>query len=93
MPQLWYCPKCDAGARTVDEKQPMHPCRGLAGLMVPLVRQGVKADLRAVEREDYVGKSLVQVDANGRPIMAVKTVRDEGEDCTVFPDTATIQRG
>jgi hypothetical protein len=58
--------------------------------MVPLLREGVKADVRAVEREDYVGKELVQVDDNGRPVMAVKTVRDDGEDCTVFPATAAI---
>lgn len=71
----------------------MHPCPGLAGLMVPLLREGVRADLRVVEREDYVGNDFVQIDGNGRPVMAVKTVRDDGEDCTVFPSTATIKRG
>lgn len=91
--QIWYCPKCNASARTNDASQPMHPCRGLTGLMVPLVREGVRADLRPVEREDYVGKEMVQTDGEGRPVMAVKTVRDDGEDCTVFPATATIQRG
>jgi hypothetical protein len=41
-----------------------------------------------VEREDYVGKEIVRVDANGRPIMAVKTIRNDGEDCHVFAPTA-----
>lgn len=93
MTQLWYCPKCNASAMTNDASQPMHPCRGIAGLMIPLLREGVRADLRPVEREDYVGKDLVQVDGNGRPVMAVRTIRDDGEDCTVFPATATIQEG
>lgn len=71
-----------------DTRTPMHRCKGMAGLLVPLLPRGVRADLRPVEREDYVGKEIVRVDANGRPIMAVKTVRDDGEDCHVFAPTA-----
>lgn len=75
-------------AKTVSDKTPMHQCKGMAGLMVPLIREGTRADHRAVERGDYVGKELVTCDANGRVIMAVQTVRDEGEDCTVYAPTA-----
>lgn len=73
---------------TVETKIPMHRCKGMAGLMVPLIREGTRAEHRAVERGDYVGKELVTCDANGRVIMAVQTVRDEGEDCTVYAPTA-----
>jgi hypothetical protein len=71
-----------------DTRSPMHRCKGMAGLLVPLIARGVRADLRPVEREDYVGKEIVRVDANGRPIMAVKTIRNDGEDCHVFAPTA-----
>jgi hypothetical protein len=87
-PQLWDCPKCPAEARTVDTKIPHHQCPGMAGLMVPLVRRGESVKVEAVEREDYIGRELVQVDGNGRPVMAVVTTRDDGQDCTVFAPTA-----
>ncbi|MGR6922559.1 hypothetical protein ACU635_50610 [[Actinomadura] parvosata] len=60
----------------------------MAGLMVPLTPEGVRCDVRAVEREDYVGRELVQLDGNGRPIMAVITEREDGQDCTVYAPTA-----
>lgn len=86
--RLWECPNCTSSARTVDAKQPMHPCAGLAGLMVPLVVRGTDCKVEAVEREDYVGDELVQTDGNGRPVMAAVTTRDDGQDCTVFAPTA-----
>jgi hypothetical protein len=84
----WHCTLCPSAAITRDGSTPMHPCRGMAGLMVPLTPVGVAAELRAVEREDYVGRELVQTDGNGRPVMAVRTLRDDGEDCTVYAPTA-----
>ena len=87
--QPWDCPNCESWATTVDAKTPMHRCKGLAGLMVPLVRHGIACKVEAVERGDYVARELVQTDANGRPVMAVVTTRDDGQDCTVFPPTAT----
>jgi hypothetical protein len=86
--QIWYCPSCPSSARTVDGKIPHHPCPGFAGLMVPLVRQGERVKIAAVEREDYIGPELVQTDGNGRPVMAVVTTRDDGQDCTVYAPTA-----
>ena len=86
--QLWECPNCSSVARTVDAKIPMHPCRGLAGLMVPLVPKGTDCKVEAVERGDYVGQESVQIDVNGRPMMAVVTTRDDGQDCTVYAPTA-----
>ncbi len=84
----WDCPNCNSHATTVDDTTPMHPCRGLAGLMVPLVPVGQRCKVEAVEREDFVGQELVQTDGNGRPVMAVVTTRDDGQDCTVFAPTA-----
>jgi hypothetical protein len=60
----------------------------MAGLSVPFVADGTRSKLEAVEREDYIGRELVQVDGNGRPIMSVITTRDEGQDCTVYAPCA-----
>jgi hypothetical protein len=90
--QHWHCPKCGLDdvthipAGTVAQR--MHACSAFAGLTVPMLPAGVKADLRAVERQDYIGGELVQVDANGRPVMAVVTTREDGQDCTVYAPTA-----
>ncbi len=71
----------------------MHPCRGMAGLMIPLVPAGQRCKVEAVEREDYIGDELVQTDGNGRPVMSVITTRDDGQDCTVYAPTAIAQEG
>ncbi len=93
MPTGWWCPNCDAAARTVTTRIPMHPCPGLKGLMAPLVREGVSAKVEAVERGDWVGSEAVQTDGEGRPVMAVVTIREDGQDCTVFAPTATASGG
>jgi hypothetical protein len=53
------------------------------------VAVGTKAKVEAVERGDYIGRELVQSDGNGRPVMAVVTTRDDGQDCAVLAPTAT----
>jgi hypothetical protein len=91
--QRWACPSCDFTDVT-HEAQPhtrMHACRGLAGLTAPMVPAGTRAVHRAVEREDYINGDLVQLDGNGRPVMAIVTTRDDGEDCTVFAPAATLR--
>lgn len=89
--RTWFCPSCDSAARTVDQKTPMHPCKGLAGLMAPLVPEGQRAKHTAVEREDWIGKELVQYDARGRPMMSVRTETDDSLSTTVFSPTARMQ--
>lgn len=85
----WECAnQCGSTAQTGDGKTPMHPCKNMAGLMAPLVLLGTKAKVEAVERQDFIGREQVQTDANGRPMMAVVTTRDDGQDCTVFAPTA-----
>lgn len=88
----WVCPSCDSAARTVDWKTPMHPCKGLAGLMAPLVPEGQKAQHRANERGDWVGRELVQRDGNGRPVMSVITETEDSLSTTVYAPAATISK-
>lgn len=86
--QHWVCPNCPATAVTVGQPNRFHNCPGLAGLLAPLVLEGVRCKVVAEEREDYVGREDVRLDANGRAVMAVRTVRDDGEDLAVFAPTA-----
>lgn len=86
--RTWACPSCDSVARTVDAKTPMHPCKGLAGLMAPLVPEGQRANHVAVERGDWIGRESVQLNADGRPIMAITTETDDSLSTTVFAPTA-----
>jgi hypothetical protein len=53
-----------------------------------MVIDGVRCKVVAEEREDYIGREDVRLDGNGRPVMAVRTVRDDGEDLAVFAPTA-----
>lgn len=88
--QLNYgCPNCDRTLSTTNPKLPHHPCRGLRGLLAPFVVAGVRAKVETVERGDYVGRELVQADGEGRPVMAIVTTRDDGQDCTVLAPCAT----
>jgi hypothetical protein len=86
----WSCPNC-AFTDVTREVQPhsrFHNCAGLAGLSAPMVPAGTRAKVEAVEREDYIGGQDVQYDGNGRPIMAVVTTRDDGNDVAVYAPTA-----
>lgn len=87
----WECPNCTTVTVTHEARPhtPFHPCRGLHGLTAPFVAAGVKAKVAVVERGDYVGREKVQTDSDGRPVMAVVTTRDDGQDCAVLAPTAT----
>ena len=89
--QHWVCPNCTFEDVT-HEAQPhsrFHTCRGLFGITAPMVPKGTRADVRAVEREDYIGTETPQIAPNGRPVMAVVTERDDGQDAAVFAGLAT----
>lgn len=93
--QRWECPNCTATDVT-HEAQPhtrFHNCRGLRGLSAPFVPAGTRCEVKVVEREDYVGKEVVTTDGEGRPVMAVETVRDDGNDVAVFAPCATSAGG
>jgi hypothetical protein len=87
----WTCPNCDL-EQVTHETRPhtrFHACAGLrGGLTAPMVPAGTRCKVEAVERADYVGSELVQLDPTGRPVMAVVTTRDDGMDCAVFAPTA-----
>jgi hypothetical protein len=87
----WSCPNCVEQAVTHEHRPhtPFHSCRGLRGLSAPFVPDGTACKVEAREREDWVGKELVQVDGEGRPVMSIVTTRDEGQDCAVLAPCAT----
>lgn len=90
--QRWECPSCDFTDVThiPGYVSHLHPCRGQRLLMVPMVPAGTRAVHVVRDREDYVGGELVQADAEGRVVMAVNTIRDDGMDATVYAPTATV---
>jgi len=89
--QHWVCPNCTL-TQVTREQAPhtrFHACAGLKGLTAPMVPAGTRCKVEAVEREDYIGGELVQVDGEGRPIMRVEVTRDGGNDVAVLAPCAT----
>lgn len=86
----WVCPNCTYTDVTFEmaPHTRFHPCRGLRGLTAPMVPDGLRAKVEAVDREDYVGEEMPQVDGEGRPVMSIITTRDDGQDCSVLAPTA-----
>jgi hypothetical protein len=90
---IWTCPNCDTRARTLEPRPhtQFHNCPGTFGLVVPMVIEGTRCKIEAVEREDYCGadaRGIQYAPADGRPYMSVITTRDDGNDCTVYAPTA-----
>lgn len=86
---LFRCPSCQTelnGPAAPAGAYPAHACPALAGVMVPMVpASGPKSRHVLVEREDVVGKARGLVWADGRPISAVRTEREDGSnDTTIF---------
>lgn len=90
--QRWVCPNCPATAVTTGQANRFHPCPGLSGMLAPMVLDGVRARVRAVVREDYASGADIRYDDEGRPVMAVVTDRDDGQDCVVYAPSAHIRR-
>lgn len=88
----WECLSCEAACASPgsDPRTPLHSCRGLKGLMVPMVSAGTRGKHVVNMRDDYVGSEDIQTDGEGRPVMSVQTVRDDGEDCAVYVPTARL---
>lgn len=89
--QRWACPNCTLTAVTHGAGNRFHDCPGLAGLYAPMVLDGVRCSVRAVLREDYVGREDVRWDGLGRPVMSVVVERDEGLDRVVYAPTAHVR--
>lgn len=88
--QHWACPNCISTEVTVGQPNRFHNCPGLRGLLAPLVLDGIRCKVVAEERQDYIGREDVPL-TDGRPVMAVRTVRDDGEDVAVFAPTAHVK--
>lgn len=86
--QRWVCPNCPVTDLTEGAANRFHHCSGLRGLLAPFVLDGVRCKVVAEERQDYIGREDIRLDPGGRPVMAVRTVRDDGDDLMVFAPTA-----
>jgi hypothetical protein len=92
----WSCPNCVETRITHEARPhtPFHPCRGLRGLSAPFVAAGSDCVVETRERDDYVGKELVQVDGEHRPVMSIVTRYGDGRnDCAVLAPCATSRSG
>jgi hypothetical protein len=84
--QDWVCPNCTVTERTrplPPNASRFHTCAGLHMLTAPLVRAGVSCQVVAEEREDYLAGDVQATGDDGRPYMAVRTIRDDGDDVAV----------
>jgi hypothetical protein len=86
----WECPNCGLTDVT-REHEPhtrMHACPKMGGLTAPMVLAGTKCKIEAKEREDYIGNENVTYNEDGRPVMAIETTREDGNDVVVFAPCA-----
>ncbi len=95
--QDWECPNCRASERTrplPPNASRMHTCPGLHMLTAPLVRAGTDCRVVAVERGDYLRGEVQRTGDDGKPYMAVQTIRADGSnDVAVFAGAATARMG
>jgi hypothetical protein len=88
----WECPNCDVTDVTRGPvPNRFHTCSGLHMLTAPLVRAGVRCAVVAEERQDYLGGEVQATGDNGKPYMAVRVVRDDGEDLAVNAGLAQMR--
>jgi hypothetical protein len=87
----WECPNCDVTDVTSGPvANRYHTCAGLHMLTAPLVPAGTRCKVEAEERADYLGKEIQATGDDGRPYMAVRTTRDDGEDLAVNAGLAQL---
>jgi len=89
--QNWVCPSCGLREQAKGQQNRFHQCGRQRGMTVPLVLEGTAAKHVLVERDDYEGSQVAQRDENGKVIMSILTIRDEGQDCTVLAPTAVLE--
>ena len=91
----WQCPNCECRSMSREARphSQMHACPGLGGILAPLIPEGMRCKVEAVEREDVVGSEQgLRFDEHGRAIMAVCTVREDGCDTIAFAPSASMTR-
>lgn len=94
MKRHWVCASgCGVTKVTqiAEPHSPLHQCPYHRGAFVPLVESGIKAGIRINRREDYLGTDIATTDGDGVPVMSVTTLRDDGEDLTVFAPCVTAK--
>lgn len=94
--QDWACPNCDVTDRTrplPPGASRFHTCAGLHMLTAPLVPAGTSCKVTAEERGDYLGGEVQAAGDDGRPYMAIRTTRDDGEDLAVNAGLARLRAG
>jgi hypothetical protein len=90
----WYCPNCGISERVEalpPDSSRYHTCPGLHMLTAPLVRANVYAKVEAEERADYLNGETQETGDNGKPYMAVRVTRDDGDDLMVNAPTARMR--
>jgi len=87
----WACPNCDVTDVTLGlVPNRFHTCAGLHMLTAPLVRAGLKCKVTAEERADYLGTEVQAAGDDGKPYMAVRTTRSDGDDLLVNAGLARL---
>lgn len=95
----YYCPNCDQTLAVKNRRMSVdggkrdyhtHICPGLGGMHAPFIVEGVDCKVEAQVRDDFVGGDLVAYDEHGRPITAVTTTRDDGQDSQALLPCATL---
>lgn len=87
----WWCPNCGINERIAGlppNAGRYHTCPRLHMLTAPLIRAGVYAKVEAEERADYLGREIQETGDDGKPYMAVRTTRNDGDDLMVNAPTA-----
>lgn len=82
----WECPNCDITDHTPalpPGASRFHTCAGLHMLTAPLVRAGTQCKVVAEERADYLNGEIQNKGDDGKPYMAIRTTRGDGEDVAV----------
>lgn len=95
----WVCPNCDS--TDVTHRYPgqgphtrMHNCRGLLGMSVPMVEDGVRCKVELIEREDYThGDDVQTAPEDGRVYSHAVTTREDGNDVVAYAPTAVAWKG
>lgn len=54
---------------------------------------GLKVNVVTHEREDYVNGEILTLDGEGRPVMSIEVIRDDGTDLSVFAPMAKVELG
>jgi hypothetical protein len=92
----WSCPNCMTAERTAGlpaNAARFHTCPGLHMLTAPLIRSGIRCQVTAEVRQDYLNGEIQATGDDGVPYMAVRTTRDDGEDLAANAGLASARLG